>query len=57
MKRSEKEMGEKMKTSLEAFYKNQFRRYEEVLTVENQAHVASCLCMFLSIFSIPLFLF
>ena len=25
--------------------------------VENQAHVASCLCMFLSIFSIPLFLF
>ena len=23
-------------------------------TVENQAHVASCLCMFLTIFSIPL---
>ena len=23
-------------------------------SVENQAHVASCLCMFLSIFSIPL---
>ena len=25
--------------------------------VENQAYVASCLCMFLSIFSIPLFFF
>ena len=33
MKRSEKEMGEKMKASLEAFYNNQFRRYEEVLTI------------------------
>ena len=29
----EKEMGEKMKASLEAFYNNQFRRDEEVLTI------------------------
>ena len=29
----EKEMGEKMKVSLEAFYNNQFRRDEEVLTI------------------------
>ena len=28
----EKEMGEKMKASLEVFYNNQFRRDEEVLT-------------------------
>ena len=33
MKRKEKEMGEKMKGSLEAFYNNQFRRDEEVLTI------------------------
>ena len=33
MNRREKEMGEKMKASLEAFYNNQFRRYEEVLTI------------------------
>ena len=31
--RREKEMGEKMKASLEAFYNNQFRRDEEVLTI------------------------
>ena len=29
----ENEMGEKMKASLEAFYNNQFRRDEEVLTI------------------------
>ena len=29
----EKEMGEKMKSSLEAFYNNHFRRDEEVLTI------------------------
>ena len=29
----EKEMGEKMKASLESFYINQFRRDEEVLTI------------------------
>ena len=29
----EKEMGEKMKARLEAFYNNQFRRDEEVLTI------------------------
>ena len=33
MKIREKEMGEKMKASLEAFYNNQFRRDEEVLTI------------------------
>ena len=33
MKRKEKELGEKMKASLEAFYNNQFRRDEEVLTI------------------------
>ena len=33
MKRREKEIGEKMKASLEAFYNNKFRRYEEVLTI------------------------
>ena len=33
MKRREKEMGEKMIASLEAFYNNQFRRDEEVLTI------------------------
>ena len=31
MKRREKEIGEKMKAGLEAFYNNQFRRDEEVL--------------------------
>ena len=29
----EKEIGEKMKASLKAFYNNQFRRDEEVLTI------------------------
>ena len=33
MNKREKEMGEKMKASLEAFYNNQFRRDEEVLTI------------------------
>ena len=33
MKRREKEFGEKMKASLEAFYNNQFRINEEVLTI------------------------
>ena len=33
MKKREKELGEKMKASLEAFYNNQFRRDEEVLTI------------------------
>ena len=33
MKRREKEFREKMKASLEAFYKNHFRRDEEVLTI------------------------
>ena len=33
MKRREKEYGEKMKASLEAFYINQFRRDEEMLTI------------------------
>ena len=33
MKKREKEFGEKMKASLEAFYNNQFRRDEEVLTI------------------------
>ena len=33
MDRREKEVGEKMKASLEAFYNNQFRRDEEVLTI------------------------
>ena len=29
----EKEMGEKMKANLDAFYNNQFRRDEEVITI------------------------
>ena len=33
MKMREKEFGEKMKVGLEAFYNNQFRRDEEVLTI------------------------
>ena len=33
MNRREKEMGEKMKASLEAFYNNQFRIDEKVLTI------------------------
>ena len=33
MKKKEKEFGEKMKAGLEAFYNNQFRRNEEVLTI------------------------
>ena len=33
MKKTEKELGERMKASLEAFYNNQFRRDEEVLTI------------------------
>ena len=33
MKKKEKEFEEKMKASLEAFYNNQFRRDEEVLTI------------------------
>ena len=33
MKMREKEIGEKMKASLEAFYNNQFRRDEKVLTI------------------------
>ena len=33
MKRRKEEQGEKMKASLEAFYNNQFRRDEEVLTI------------------------
>ena len=33
MKKKEKEFGEKMKASLEAFYNNQFRRDEKVLTI------------------------
>ena len=33
MKKREKEFGEKMKASLEAFYNNQFRRDEEGLTI------------------------
>ena len=33
MKRRKKEYGEKMKASLEAFYNNQFRRDEEMLTI------------------------
>ena len=33
MKMREKEFGEKMKACLEAFYNNQFRRDEEVLTI------------------------
>ena len=33
MKMREEEQGEKMKASLEAFYNNQFRRDEEVLTI------------------------
>ena len=33
MRRREKEFGEKMKVSFEAFYNNQFRRDEEVLTI------------------------
>ena len=33
MKRREEEQGEKMKACLEAFYNNQFRRDEEVLTI------------------------
>ena len=33
MKMIEKEIGEKMKANLEAFYNNQFRRDEEVLTI------------------------
>ena len=32
----EKEMGEKMKARVEAFYNNQFRRDEEVLTILNK---------------------
>ena len=39
MERREKEMGEKMKASLEAFYNNQFRRYEEVLTILKKREV------------------
>ena len=33
MKRRENEFGEKIKASLEAFFNNQFRRYEEMLTI------------------------
>ena len=33
MKMREEEQGEKMKASLEAFYRNQFRKDEEVLTI------------------------
>ena len=33
MNKREKEIGEKMKASLEAFYNSQFRRDEEVLTI------------------------
>ena len=33
MKMRDKELGEKMKASLEAFYNNQFKRDEEVLTI------------------------
>ena len=39
MKRREKEFGEKMKASLEAFYNNQFRRDEEVLTIMRKREV------------------
>ena len=39
MNRKEKEMGEKMKTNLEAFYNNRFRRYEEVLTILRKREV------------------
>ena len=39
MTRREKEMGEKMKASLEAFYNNQFRRDEEVLTILKKREV------------------
>ena len=35
----EKEMGEKMKAGLEAFYNNQFRRDEEVLTILRKREV------------------
>ena len=35
----EKEMREKMKASLEAFYNNQFRRDEEVLTIMKKREV------------------
>ena len=35
----EKEMGEKVKASLEAFYNNQFRRDEEVLTILKKREV------------------
>ena len=35
----EKEMGENMKASLEAFYNNQFRRDEEVLTILRKREV------------------
>ena len=33
MKMREKEIGEKIKAGLEAFFNNQFRRDEEVLTI------------------------
>ena len=35
----EKEMGEKMKASLETFYNNQFRRDEEVFTILKKREV------------------
>ena len=39
MNRREKEMGEKMKANLEAFYNNQFRRDKEVLTILRKREV------------------
>ena len=39
MNKREKEMREKMKASLEAFYNNQFRRDEEVLTILRKREV------------------
>ena len=39
MKKKEKEFGEKMKANLEAFYKYQFRRDEEVLTILRKREV------------------
>ena len=39
MKKREKEFEERMKASLEAFYNNQFRRDEEVLTILRKKEV------------------
>ena len=55
MDRREKEVGEKMKASLEAFYNNQFRRDEEVLTIlkEREAEMEGNILQKIQAFKYP----